>query len=119
VGGNDADPAAPDEHGQGRLEQPRQIVVERGLIDDDFPLFAPQIGGPGGEADDLETRGELDPEGEDVLAVPALVGQHHLFDLRRHPMELPGPARRVLDIFPGHILVIADVPRVHAVLAGR
>ena len=117
VGGDHLHPAAPDEHGQGRLEQSRQVVVKGRLVDDDLALFAPQVGGAGGQGHDLKARGELDPEGHDVLAVPAFVFKHHFLHGRRRLVILPGPVGAIIDVFLGHFLVVADVKDVHAILA--
>jgi hypothetical protein len=68
VGGDDAHPAAPDEHGQRRLEQLVELVVEGRLVDHDRALAAARVGGPAGERHDAKARGrEADREGLDVL----------------------------------------------------
>ena len=48
----------------------------------------------------------------------ALVADRDLLDLARDPIELARPPRGGLDEFERHVLVVTDVPGVHAVLTG-
>ena len=89
--------------------------MERGLVDHRAALLAAQVGGTRGERDDFVPRGEADAVREDVAA---LVADRDFLDLARDPVELARPPRGGLDELQRHVLVVTDVPGVHAVLAG-
>ena len=96
-------------HGQrhGGLQHLGQSVVECGLVDGHIALHPPQVGGVAGERLHLETRGEIDHEGEDRLIL--VVGEHLLLDLTGCLVVRLGPHRHCIDKLAGHLLVAAHI----------
>ncbi len=115
VSGHDADTSAPHGEGEGGFEEAVEIVVKGGLVDDGAALFAAEVGRAGREGDDFVAGGEAEAIGEEVAAV---VVDGDFLDGAGGLIELTGPGGGGLDEFAGHILVVAEVPGIHAAGGG-
>ena len=115
VGRDDAHASAPHGERERGFEQSLQVVVKSRLVDHRATLLAAQVGWPRGERDDFVPRGEADSIAEDVAP---LIVDRDLLDPARDPIEFARPPCGGLDELERHVLVVADVPGVHAVLAG-
>ena len=111
VRADDGDLAAPHEQRHCRLEQLVELLVEGSLVDDDVALFAAQVGGARRQGGDAVARRAADDEGEDVLVT---VVEYLLAYRLGDQLVMANPVGAVADKFFGHVLVVADVPDVHA-----
>ena len=109
-----ADFSAPDQQRQGGFEQLAQLIVEGCLIDHHHALLTAQVGGSAGQRHDaVAAIGKFDRERLDVLIVAVVFPQPFL-DSAGGVVEHTRPHAACLDVFNGHVLVIADVINVHA-----
>ena len=111
VGTDDGDFAAPHQQGNGGFDEFVELVVEGGLVNDDVALFAAQVGGTTGQGGDTVAAGAANDEGEDVLVAVLDNFFCHGF---RDQLVMLDPVGCIADKFFGHVLVVADVPHVHA-----
>ena len=118
--GNDVDLAAPHQQGHRRFEQLRQIVMERGLVQNHTPLFTAQVVRARRQGGDAEAAGKTDDERQYCLLVVA-IDKHFfaLFHLACRQAVKLGPVAAVVDKFKRHVFVVADVPHIHAVCLRR
>src|SRR5690606_22707636 len=113
VGADDVYLAAPDQQGQGGLEQLGQVGVEGRFVDHYHALATAQGGGPAGQSDYAVARWEADGVGLDVL-VGIFVRPDAFLDLASRVVEGPRPHGAGLDVLDRHVLVVAQVIDVHA-----
>ena len=111
VRADDGNLAAPHEQRHRRLEQLIKLLVEGGFVDDDVALFAAQVGGARRQGGDAVARRAADDKGEDVFVA---VVEDFFADRLGDQLVMANPVGAVADKFFGHILVVADIPDVHA-----
>src|SRR5271154_1696281 len=106
-------PHQPAPHGkrERRLQQPRQVFVERRLVDHGASVLAPQIRRPRRQRDNFVPGGETNSIRENVAA---LVVQHYFLDRFGRAIEALRPPRSRLDKLERHVLVVADIPAVNS-----
>src|ERR1700723_2289963 len=102
---------APHGERERRLQQARQIFMERRLVDNGASVLAAQVRRARRQCDNFVPRREANSICEDVAA---LVVQRYFLDRRRCAIEALGPTRRGLDKFERHVLVVADIPTVNS-----
>ena len=115
MGRDDAHASAPHRERERRFEQSLQVLVKSGLVDHGASLLAAQVGGARRERDDFVARGEADAVREDVAR---LIVHRDFLDPARDAIEFARPPGGGLDELQRHVLVVADVPGVHAAFAG-
>ena len=116
VRADDGNLAAPHEQRHCRLEQLVELLVESGLVDDDVALFAAQVRGTRRQGSDAVARRAADDKGQDVFVA---VVEYFLAHCLGDQLVMANPVGAVADKFFGHVLVVADVPDVHAGGGGR
>ena len=111
VRADDGNLAAPHEQRHRRFQKLVELLVESSLVDDDVALFAAQVGGARRQGGDAVARRAADDKGEDVFVA---VVEDFFADRLGDQLVMANPVGAVADKFFGHILVVADIPDVHA-----
>src|SRR5277367_826023 len=106
-------PHQPAPHGERkrRLQQARQIFVERRLVNHGASVLATQVRRPRRQRDNFVRRREANAICEDVTA---LVFQYYFLDRFGRAIEALRPPRSRLDKLERHVLVVADIPAVNS-----
>src|SRR5580704_6778129 len=104
-------PHQPAPHGkcEGSFQQPRQVLVERSLIDHRAPVLAAQIRRPRRERNDLMPRRKPDSVCQDI---GALIIEHNLLNCFSRPIKPPRPPRGGFNKLERHVLVVPDIPSI-------